>query len=112
MATRSKPAALDWTDCFAFSPVSYAYLGEMYAYNVGMIRHTSLNLDMDLVEEARRVLKTKQVTETVHRALQEVVSAEKRASLARRRLDLTPTSLRSMRRARTRRLSERFPAAR
>jgi Arc/MetJ family transcription regulator len=49
-----------------------------------MIRHTTLNLDMDLVEEARRVLKTKQVTETVHRALQEVVSAEKRASLARR----------------------------
>jgi hypothetical protein len=34
-----------------------------------MIRHTTLNLDMDLVEEARRVLKTKQVTETVHRAL-------------------------------------------
>jgi Arc/MetJ family transcription regulator len=77
-----------------------------------MIRHTTLNLDMDLVEEARRVLKTKQVTETVHRALREVVSAQKRASLARQRLDLTPTSLRSMRRARTRRLSERFPAAR
>src|SRR5260370_32009344 len=77
-----------------------------------MIRHKTRNRDMDPVEEARRVLKTKQVTETVHRALQEVVSAEKRASLARRRLDLTPRSLRSMRRARTRRLSERFPAAR
>jgi len=77
-----------------------------------MIRHTTLNLDMDLVEEARRVLKTKQVTDTVHRALQEVVSAQKRASLARRRLSLTPTSLRSMRRARTRRLSRRLPAAR
>jgi Arc/MetJ family transcription regulator len=48
-----------------------------------MIRHTTLNLDMDLVEEARRVLKTEHVTETVHRALREVVSAQKPASLER-----------------------------
>jgi hypothetical protein len=28
-----------------------------------MIRHTTINLDIDLVEEAKRVLKTKRVTE-------------------------------------------------
>jgi Arc/MetJ family transcription regulator len=60
---------------------------------------------MDLVDQAMRVLKTKQVTDTVHSALQEVVASQKRASLARRQLDLTPNSLGSMRRARPRRLS-------
>jgi hypothetical protein len=67
---------------------------------------------MDLVDQAKQVLKTKQVTDTIHRALQEVVAAQHRASLARRQLDLTPKTLRSMRRARTRRLSEQRAAAR
>lgn len=62
-------------------------------------RHTTLNLDIDLIDEARRVLGTGQATETIHRALQEVIDREKR----RRLLDLgtgelTPERLDEMRR--------------
>ena len=43
------------------------------AYTVGMIKRTSLNLDMSLVDEARNVLGSNGTTETVHKALEEVV---------------------------------------
>lgn len=43
------------------------------AYNSDMIKRTSLNLDMSLVEEARKVLGSNGTTETVHKALEEVV---------------------------------------
>ena len=63
-----------------------------------MVKHTTLNLDLELVEQARKVLRTKRVTDTVHRALEEVVRAERRAWLARQELeDLTPESLEAMR---------------
>ena len=47
------------------------------AYNSDMIKRTSLNLDMSLVEEARAVLGTRGTTETVTQALAEVVRQDK-----------------------------------
>lgn len=47
------------------------------AYNWDMIKRTSLNLDMSLVDEARDVLGTRGTTETVNQALAEVVRYEK-----------------------------------
>ena len=43
------------------------------AYNWDMTKRTSLNLDMSLVDEARKVLASNGTTETVHKALEEVV---------------------------------------
>jgi Arc/MetJ family transcription regulator len=77
-----------------------------------VIRHTTINLDMKLVDAARRALKTTEVTETVHRALEEVVSAKKRARLAQSDLSLTPRELRSIRQARVQRLTGKRAAAR
>ena len=47
------------------------------AYNPDMIKRTSLNLDMSLVEEAREVLGTRGTTETVNAALADVVRQDK-----------------------------------
>ena len=47
-----------------------------------MVRRTSLNLDFELVAEARDALGTKGTTETVHRALQEAVRDAKLRRLA------------------------------
>ena len=47
------------------------------AYNSDMIKRTSLNLDMSLVDEARKVLGTRGTTKTVNRALAEVVRQDK-----------------------------------
>ena len=47
-----------------------------------MIKRTSLNLDLDLVSRAREVLDTRTTTETIHRALDEVVRREALKSLA------------------------------
>jgi Arc/MetJ family transcription regulator len=47
------------------------------AYNLEMTKRTSLNLDMSLVDEARQVLGTRGTTETVNRALAEVVRQDK-----------------------------------
>ena len=46
-----------------------------------MRKHTTIDLDMDLIEEASRVLGTKKVTETVHAALDEVVRRRQRLAL-------------------------------
>ena len=62
---------------------------------------TTLNLDPDLIRAAQEVLGTRQTTETVHRALQEVVGREMRRRLAELPLtELTPESLERMRRGR------------
>lgn len=45
------------------------------------MRRTSLNLDFELVGEARDALGTKGTTETVHAALREIVSRERRRRL-------------------------------
>jgi len=45
------------------------------------VRRTSLNLDFELVDEARDALGTKGTTETVHAALREIVLRERRRRL-------------------------------
>ena len=51
------------------------------------IKRTSINLDLDLVSQARDVLKTRTATETVHGALEEVVRREAFRRLAEWDLD-------------------------
>jgi Arc/MetJ family transcription regulator len=55
---------------------------ESEAYNSDMIKRTSLNLDVSLLDEARAVLGTNGTTETVHKALAEVVRQDKLRQLA------------------------------
>ena len=47
-----------------------------------MVKRTSLNLDLDLVGKAREVLGSNGTTDTIHRALEEVVRREKLRRLA------------------------------
>ena len=49
-----------------------------------MVKRTSLNLDLDLVAKAREVLGSNGTTDTVHRALEDVVRREKLRWLAQR----------------------------
>ena len=63
------------------------------AYNLGMTKRTSLNLDMSLVDEARRELGTNGTTETVHRALAEVVRQAKLRRLVARTFDFDDDEL-------------------
>lgn len=61
-----------------------------------------MNLHLDLVEEAREVLGTKTTTETIHRALADVVRQARLRGLAHERFeDLTPEALERLRRWRT-----------
>jgi Arc/MetJ family transcription regulator len=55
----------------------YACAVASESYNLDMVKRTSLNLDMSLVDEARAVLGTRGTTETVNRALAEVVRQDK-----------------------------------
>ena len=55
-----------------------------------MIRRTSINLDLDLVAEARDVLGTKTTTDTVHAALREAVRQERLKRLTELRFDHMP----------------------
>jgi Arc/MetJ family transcription regulator len=67
-----------------------------------MVKRTSLNLDLDLVAEARAVLGSNGTTDTIHRALEEVVRREKLRWLAERDFsDLTPEALEKLRATRT-----------
>jgi Arc/MetJ family transcription regulator len=47
-----------------------------------VVKRTSLNLDLDLLTRAREVLGTNGTTETVHRALEEVIREEQLRRLA------------------------------
>jgi Arc/MetJ family transcription regulator len=68
-------------------------------YNVGVIKRTNINLDMDLVEQAAHELGTKRTTDTVHEALRALVARSRRARLAERGFeDLTPDALDALRR--------------
>jgi Arc/MetJ family transcription regulator len=67
------------------------------------IRRTSLNLDFELVEQARELLETSGTTETVHRALEEVIRREMLQRLADWRPEMTLEELEQLRRP-------RFPA--
>jgi Arc/MetJ family transcription regulator len=71
-------------------------------YAVLVKKRTSLNLDVDLVAEAREALGTTGTTATIHRALEEVVRRRKLEALAARTFeDLTPEALAELRRTRT-----------
>lgn len=63
-----------------------------------MIKRTSLNLDLDLVSRARDVLDTRTTTDTIHRALEEVVRREALRRLAEWRPDMTLEDLERLRR--------------
>lgn len=58
-----------------------------------MRKHTTIDLDMHLLGEAAIVLETKQINETIHTALREVVNARRRLQLLELRPDLTLESL-------------------
>ncbi len=63
-----------------------------------MRKHTTIDLDLDLVREAATSLGTTRTTDTIHAALAEVVARRRRAALARMPLpDLTPEALEEMR---------------
>jgi Bacterial antitoxin of type II TA system, VapB len=67
-----------------------------------MKKHTTMNLDTELLDQAREALGTRQATETVHRALEEVVAYHRRLWLAEYEFpDLTPESLERIRKPRT-----------
>ncbi len=69
---------------------------------MGDRRHTTLNVDMELIMEAQQIVGTAQVTETIHRALRDVVDREKRRQLlSMDRGDLTPQRLEETRRNRS-----------
>ena len=66
------------------------------------MKRTSLNLQLELVAEARQVLGTKGITDTIHRALEEVVRRGRLRALAGERFDdLTPGALDQLRATRT-----------
>jgi Arc/MetJ family transcription regulator len=66
-----------------------------------MRKHTTIDLDLELVRDAAAVLGTTRTTDTVHAALAEVVARQRRAALVRMDLpDLTPESVEAMRAAR------------
>jgi Arc/MetJ family transcription regulator len=54
------------------------------------IKRTSLNLRLDLVAQAREILGTNGTTDTVNRALEEVVRREHIRRLAEHVFELTP----------------------
>ena len=62
-----------------------------------MVKRTSLNLDLDLLNDAKDVLDTRETTETIHRALAEVVRQARLRSLSARRFDMTNEELKRLR---------------
>ena len=66
------------------------------------VRRTTINLDAELVADARAVLKTRNTTDTVHDALREVVRRERLKRLGEWDLGgMTLDDLEEMRRSRT-----------
>jgi hypothetical protein len=67
-----------------------------------MVKRTSLNLELELVAQAREVLGTNGTTDTIHRALEDVVRRERLRALTEERFDdLTPEALDKLRATRT-----------
>jgi Arc/MetJ family transcription regulator len=63
-----------------------------------MVRRTTINLDVELVTQAREILAAKNTTDTVHGALREVIRRERLRRLAERKWEwLTPERLQAMR---------------
>ena len=67
-----------------------------------VVKRTSLNLELDLVAQARDVLDTRGTTDTIHRALEQVVRRERLRLLALEPFeDLTLESLEQLRATRS-----------
>jgi len=65
-------------------------------------RHTTVNLDPELLHDAMEALGTTQVTQTIHRAFEEVVRQQRLRWLVEHDLpDLTPEMLEKIRAPRT-----------
>ena len=62
----------------------------MRCYRMPMVKRTSLNLELDLVAEAREILGSSGTTDTIHRALEDVVRRERLRRLSEHRFELTP----------------------
>ena len=62
-----------------------------------VIRRTSLNLDLELVEAAKGVLGTAGTTETIHRALDEVLRQARLRELVSYRFEIDPDDLEALR---------------
>ena len=62
-----------------------------------MRKHTTIDLDIELVREAGDVLGTKKTTETIHEALREVVRRRRRMDFLNLRPALTLEDLDAMR---------------
>lgn len=63
-----------------------------------MRKHTTLNVDPELIAEAQEALGTKGTTATIHAALEDVVRRRRRLRLLTYDLpDLTPEALEQMR---------------
>lgn len=70
-------------------------------HRTGPKRRTTINLDIGLVQDAKRALGTVNTTDTVHRALEEAVRRELLRRLAARDFpDLTLEAIEEMRRPR------------
>lgn len=66
-----------------------------------MVKRTTINLDSELVAEAREVLHTRNTTDTVHDALRDVVRRERLKRLGEWDLGgKTPEDLKELRRSR------------
>jgi Arc/MetJ family transcription regulator len=67
-----------------------------------VIKRTAINLELDLVAQAREILNTRGTTDTIHRALEDVVRHKKLRRLAEEPFDdLTPEALERLRATRT-----------
>ena len=70
-------------------------------YTGSVVKRTSINLDISLVQQAKKVLGTVETTETIHKALASIVRNELLHRLAVREFsDLTPEALTRMRQPR------------
>ncbi|MGH2853873.1 MAG: type II toxin-antitoxin system VapB family antitoxin [Solirubrobacteraceae bacterium] len=64
------------------------------------MKRTTINLDMELVAQAREVLEATNTTGTVHAALRDVVRRDRLRRLSERDWDITLEELKEMRRSR------------
>jgi Arc/MetJ family transcription regulator len=65
-----------------------------------MVRRTTINLDSELVTQAREALNARNTTDTVHAALREVVRRDRLQRLAQRKWGMTLEELNEIRRSR------------
>ncbi len=72
-----------------------------------MIKHTTVNIDEELLARAQRELGTKTITATIHSALEETVNRARRRRLLEYDFsELTPEMIAKMRETRTFGLSD------